>query len=87
MVVLPDGRRFAIELDLTGKTSAVYRRILSAYVAKSGIAGVWWFSPSPAVRARMAELVRESKLDGYFKVDAWTPPRTAGSQPAKELAG
>ena len=87
MVVLPDSRRFAIELDLTGKTSTVYRRILSAYVAKSGIAGVWWFSPSPAVRARMSELVRESQLDSYFKVDAWTPPRAAGSQPAKELAG
>ena len=83
MLVLADGRRVAIELDLTGKTSAVYRKILSAYVGKGGVSAVWWFSPSPAVQARIAELVRESNLGDFFKVYPWNPPGLSGSQPVK----
>jgi hypothetical protein len=87
MLVLSDGRRIAIELDLTGKTSIVYQRILSAYVAKSGLAQVWWFSPSARVRERLSQLIRDSKVEDVFKVYAWTAPGVSGSGPAKELAG
>lgn len=85
MLVLPDSRRVAIELELTGKTSAVYRQILSAYVAKRGVSAVWWFCPSEAVRQRMSELVRESRLEDFFRIYPWSPLGTAGPQSAKEV--
>jgi len=83
MLVFTTGQRVAIELDLTGKTSAVYRRILAAYIGKGGVAAVWWFSPSPAVQARIAELARESNVGDFFKVYRWEPPGLSGSQLAK----
>lgn len=82
MLLSPDGRR-AIELDLTPKTSAVYRRILAAYVGMDGIAGVWWFSPSAALIARLSELIRESRLEDRFTVYPWNPPQVSDSQVEK----
>jgi len=67
------GKHIAIELDLTPKRSEAYQRIFSAYAGMAGASGVWWFSPSAAVRSRIAALAKQSGMDSFIAVHPWTP--------------
>ena len=66
------GARVAVELELTPKPPAAYRRILGWYGA-AGYARVVWFSPSPALRRRLAGLIAEEQIDDLATVQPLPP--------------
>jgi hypothetical protein len=52
------------ELELSGKTTEEYGRILRWYAGALDDRRVWWFCAHPATRQRLAELVdRERRSD------------------------
>ena len=63
VLVLPDGRRVAVELDLTPKRTRKLEQLADAYALDSTVDCVWWFLPSAASAARMRELVAERGLE------------------------
>jgi DNA-binding MarR family transcriptional regulator len=60
---LEDGRRIAIELDLTPKRSARLDLLAGAYAVDRGVDLVWWYLPSETAVVRMRKLVAERGLD------------------------
>jgi hypothetical protein len=75
---LPDGAvalagvRVAVELELTPKPPAAYRRILGWYGA-AAYARVVWFSPSAALRRRLAGLIAEEQIEDLAFVQPLPP--------------
>jgi hypothetical protein len=59
---LPDGRRVAVELDLTPKRTARLDLLAGAYAVDPELDAVWWFLPSAQAAARMRAVVRERDL-------------------------
>lgn len=69
ILVLPDGRRVAVELELSAKGSSRYRTILDWYAAGMDVERVRWFVTGAAPRQRLAELVRGQCLDDLVAVE------------------
>lgn len=65
-----DGRRIAVELDLTPKSNAEFARILLEY-ATEDVTGVWWFCPSQRVADRLRVVVTEQGMDQLVQVFVW----------------
>ena len=63
VLVLPDGRHVAVELDLTPKRTRKLEQLADAYALDSTVDCVWWFLPSATSAARMRELVAERGLE------------------------
>lgn len=84
LLVLKNGKTVAIELDLTPKRSDIYMRLLGTYAAKSGISGVWWFTPKAAVAGRLQSLVKDSDMTSFVEVHEWTPPIRRGPEMSLE---
>ena len=61
----PDGRRVAVEVDLTRKEAARVERIFDGLMANPGYAGVLWY----AVSARHRELLIEQRRKWTFDMD------------------
>jgi hypothetical protein len=65
----------AVELELSGKNTDEYGRILGWYAGALAYRRVWWFCATAALRHKIAELVDRERLDDF--VEVWPPP--AGS--------
>jgi hypothetical protein len=63
LLLLADGTRVAIELDLTPKRSARLDLLAGAYAVDRDVDTVWWHLPSEAAVARMRALVAERGLE------------------------
>lgn len=63
LLVLADGRRIAVELDLTPKRTRKLEQLADAYALDPAVDSVWWFLPSATTAARMRELVAERGLE------------------------
>lgn len=70
LLVLPDGRRVAIEVERCGKGNARYRRILGWYVGSMAYDRVRWLVADEGVRSRLSGLVRAERLDDLVEVEA-----------------
>ena len=72
----PDGRRVAVELDLTPKRSSRLQLLAGAYAVDPDVDVVWWYLPSHTAAARMAELVADRGLGELIepRVRRLTPP-------------
>jgi hypothetical protein len=60
---LHDGRRIAVELDLTPKRSARLDLLAGAYAVDRDVDLVWWYLPSEVATLRMRGLVAERGLE------------------------
>ncbi|MGD0833718.1 MAG: hypothetical protein ABSA40_04725 [Candidatus Dormibacteria bacterium] len=63
MLRLGDGRRVAVELDLTPKRSARLDTLAGAYAVDREVDTVWWYLPSEVAASRMRALVAERGLE------------------------
>ena len=72
MLTLPDGRRIAVELELSPKKSVDYERCLKHYAGlqfrPETRCAVWWFSDRPAILARLRQVVDVRKLGDVVTV-------------------
>jgi len=75
VLVLPDGSRTAVEVDLSAKAPARLARIVSYYGRTRDYAAVRWFAAPPAMAARLQALSRGLP---HISVQAWTVPAEAG---------
>lgn len=73
VLVLKNGKRIAVELDLTAKRSPDVAAIIRTYQKHGDYSAVWWFV-RPGVVARMTEVVKESKASRLVEVHAWEGP-------------
>lgn len=71
---LPEGRRVAIELDLTPKRSARLDLLAGAYAVDPDVDAVWWFLPSQAAAQRMLAIVAERALGHLIEPRARPAP-------------
>lgn len=60
---LADGRRVAVELDLTSKRSSRLDLLAGAYAVDPDVDVVWWYLPSQTAAVRMGGLVAERGLE------------------------
>jgi hypothetical protein len=78
---LPDGRRVAVELDLTAKRTARLDLLAGAYAVDPEVDAVWWFLPSEEAASRMRAVVGERDLGHLIepraRVVAVLPERSA----------
>ncbi len=78
LLLLPDGQRVAIELDLTAKRTREIERIIAAYQnmylidADHGITSVRWFAP-PGEARRLRTAVEEACCTDLITVEDWRP--------------
>ena len=63
---------FDVELELSTKRGAEYGRILRWYGGELDYRRVWWFCRTPAIRARLADLVERERRGDF--VEAWSLP-------------
>jgi hypothetical protein len=63
LLTLRDGRRVAVELDLTPKRSARLDALAGAYAVDREVDTVWWYLPSDSAARRMGALVAERGLE------------------------
>jgi hypothetical protein len=74
LLLMPDGRRVAVEVECSGKGSARYRGILAWYAGSMGFDRVRWFVTQSEVRGRLAALVRSERLDDLVSVEGLQCP-------------
>ncbi|MGH7685367.1 MAG: replication-relaxation family protein [Candidatus Dormibacteria bacterium] len=63
LLVLPGGRRVAVELDLTPKRTRKLEQLADAYALDASVECVWWFLPSAASAGRMREVIADRGLE------------------------
>jgi hypothetical protein len=63
----PDGKRIAIELDLTSKRTRDAERIIRSYQYEK-IDKVWWYCMSPEIANRINDTVRRRQADDFIQV-------------------
>lgn len=68
LLVLPGGRRIAVELDLTPKRTRKLEQLADAYALDPAVDCVWWYLPSAASASRMRELVAERGLEHLIEL-------------------
>src|SRR5207244_6570273 len=66
ILTLPDGKRVAVELDLTPKRARDLEAIFEVYAA-ADFNAVWWFVPPHRVET-LRELVVKNRLDDLITV-------------------
>jgi hypothetical protein len=66
---LPDGKRVALELDLTPKRARDLEAIFEVYAA-ADFNAVWWFVPSHRIET-LRDLVVKNHLDDLISVHGW----------------
>lgn len=71
LLMLADGQRVAVELDLTPKRSRKLEDLADAYAVDPAVDVVWWYLPSAAAAARMRELVNERALEHLIEPRVW----------------
>jgi hypothetical protein len=64
---LPDGRRVAIELDLTAKRTVRLDLLAGAYAVDAEVDIVWWYLPSERNVARMRGVVADRGLEDLIE--------------------
>jgi hypothetical protein len=69
VLVLPDSRGVAVEVERSAKGSGRYRAILGWYAAGAAYDRVRWFVAEPRLRARLAGHVRYERLDDVVGVE------------------
>jgi Replication-relaxation len=77
VLTLAGGLAIAVELELSGKTTEEYGRILRAYAAALEYRRVWWFCATPALQRKIAELIERERLDDF--VGVWALPAGAAA--------
>ena len=63
LLLLADGTRVAVELDLTPKRSARLDLLAGAYAVDRDVDTVWWYLPSEVAVSRMRTLVAQRGLE------------------------
>ena len=71
LLALADGRRVAVELDLTPKRTRKLEQLADAYALDPAVDSVWWFLPSATAAGRMRELVAERGLEHLIDPRVW----------------
>jgi hypothetical protein len=71
VLILTDGRRVAIELDLTAKRTRQLDQLARAYALERELACVWWYLPSEPAAARMRSVVATLRLDRLIEPRSW----------------
>ena len=71
LLILTDGRRVAIELDLTAKRTRQLDQLARAYALERELACVWWYLPSETAAARMRSVVATLRLDRLIEPRSW----------------
>jgi hypothetical protein len=72
MLIDADGRRIAMELELSKKSPWRYRRILRWYAEQPEIAGLRWYIGMPSIRKLLERIMHENDLvigDGMTILD------------------
>jgi hypothetical protein len=69
VLTLPDGLAVAVELELSGKTTEEYSRILRWYGAALDYRRVRWFCATPALQRKVAELVERERMGDFVSVE------------------
>ena len=82
--VLPDGRRVAVELDLTPKTGRRLGGILRYYARSRAYDAVRYFLPTPGAAGRISALARDLP---HVRAEVWIVPAEAGGGDGGGLAG
>jgi hypothetical protein len=75
LLVLADGQRAAVELDLTPKRSGRLDLLAAAYALDPDVDSVWWFLPSATAAERMRRVVTDRGLEHLIAVQ----PSPAGA--------
>lgn len=72
-ITLQDGRRIAIELDLTPKRARDVEAIVNAYAYEArNFQAIWWYALPGRVGA-ISEIVSANRADDLIKVLPWSP--------------
>jgi hypothetical protein len=71
-VIVLEGKRLAVELDLTPKRTEQYEQLLRAYAADRDVEGLWWFARSAAVCDRVTKLIERYQLTNFACTRRWT---------------
>jgi Replication-relaxation len=87
VLVLPDGRRVAVEVELSAKGSARYRSVLGWYATALGFARVRWFVADRPLRDRLEALARAERLDDLVSVEPLPDVLVPRRRPATAAAG
>jgi hypothetical protein len=69
LLTLPSGPAIAVELELSGKTTEEYGRILRWYGAALDYRRVWWFCATPALARKIADVVERERLGDFVSVE------------------
>ena len=87
LLILADGRRVAVEVELSAKGSARYRSVLGWYATALDLARVRWFVADRQLRDRLEALVRSERLDDLASVEPLPRVLVRNRRPAIAGAG
>lgn len=66
VLTLPDGKKVAVELELTTKSTRRLEKILKGYARATGYDEVWYFAQRPALAEKIRELSRRMPFVRVF---------------------
>jgi hypothetical protein len=70
-IVIRDGKKFAIEVELSAKSRQRLRKILSGYavsLAQGVLNGVLYYTTKQSIAERLERLITEANLTGQFRI-------------------
>jgi Replication-relaxation len=70
LLMFPEQRAVAIELDITEKSPSLYNKLLRAYGSDS-YKKVWWYTINDHAAEKLRFLVRRLRLDDLIEVRVW----------------
>jgi hypothetical protein len=78
VLIGPDGRRVAVELECSATGSARYHAVLRSYASSMAYDRARWFVADRHLHERIATVARTERLDDLVSVEA--PPARAGAR-------